>query len=212
MGYGQMKDLVIFGAGGHCRSALSIAASTRRWNVLAVIDVSKEKNPPGERIMGIPVFHISEWERDKIIDTEVFIAIGGNKERMSFARFLGSENITTLIHESAQVDESAIIDVGCLIGANAHIGPCTRVGAYTIINNGANLEHESTVGDYCHAGPGSVICGRVKLQKGVMIGANSTILPGLIVEDWTTLGAGSVLTKSIVKPGDSYVGVPAKKL
>ena len=57
----------------------------------------------------------------------------------------------------------------------------------------------------------SVILGRVSIGKNVYIGANSTILPDLIIGDNSIIGAGAVVTKSIPK-NEVWVGNPAHKL
>jgi acetyltransferase-like isoleucine patch superfamily enzyme len=49
-----------------------------------------------------------------------------------------------------------------------------------------------------------------KIGNKVYIGSNSTILPVSICDD-VVIGAGSVVTKNINKPG-TYVGNPAKFL
>jgi acetyltransferase-like isoleucine patch superfamily enzyme len=49
------------------------------------------------------------------------------------------------------------------------------------------------------------------IKKGARIGANSTILPGVVIGENAVVGAGSVVTRD-VKPGDVVVGNPAKRL
>ncbi len=49
------------------------------------------------------------------------------------------------------------------------------------------------------------------IKKGASIGANATILGGLIIGENALIGAGSVVTKN-VPPGELWVGNPAKKL
>ncbi len=51
----------------------------------------------------------------------------------------------------------------------------------------------------------------VTIENNVWIGANSTILPGVIIEKNSILGAGSVLTSN-VKTNEIWVGNPAKFL
>ena len=48
------------------------------------------------------------------------------------------------------------------------------------------------------------------IGNNVLIGSNSTVLPVSICDD-VIIGAGSVVTKNITKPG-VYVGNPAKKM
>lgn len=49
----------------------------------------------------------------------------------------------------------------------------------------------------------------IKIGNNVWIGANSIILPGVVVEDNVVIAAGSVVTKSL-DSGYIYGGVPAK--
>jgi len=48
------------------------------------------------------------------------------------------------------------------------------------------------------------------VEKGSSIGANSTILPSLVLGKNCRIGAGSVVTKD-VKPNTLVYGVPAKE-
>jgi len=48
------------------------------------------------------------------------------------------------------------------------------------------------------------------IEDDVIIGSNATILPVKIVSG-TVIGAGSVVTKDILKPG-KYAGNPARRL
>ena len=49
------------------------------------------------------------------------------------------------------------------------------------------------------------------IGEGAIVGANSTLLPGVVVGDGAIVGAGSVVTKD-VSPGDVVAGNPARFL
>lgn len=51
--------------------------------------------------------------------------------------------------------------------------------------------------------------GRIKIGKQCLIGADTTIMPGVEMQDNCVLGAGSILTTSMPK-GSVFAGVPAK--
>lgn len=51
----------------------------------------------------------------------------------------------------------------------------------------------------------------IEIKDNVWIGANVTILDGVIVESGCILAAGAVLTKS-TEPNGIYAGVPAKRI
>jgi maltose O-acetyltransferase len=67
------------------------------------------------------------------------------------------------------------------------------------------LAHDAST--FNHVGYSKI--GKVKIGDNVFIGANSTILPGVIIENNTIIGAGSVVTKDIPK-NSIAVGNPAK--
>lgn len=53
--------------------------------------------------------------------------------------------------------------------------------------------------------------GLVKIGNHVFVGAGSTILPNVVVEDNVVIGAGSVVSRNL-KANTVYAGVPAKPI
>ena len=68
--------------------------------------------------------------------------------------------------------------------------------------------HDAEIGDYVTIAPRAVLLGRVKIEENVFIGANSTILPGVVVARNSIIGAGAVVTKNVPE-GTIAKGVPA---
>lgn len=122
---------------------------------------------------------------------------------------------------------------GCKIGKNTFIGPFTEVQKDVIIGEDCKIQSHSficelvTIGNSCFIGHGVVFIndlfsygkpagGNKELWKStiignnVSIGSNVTILP-ITICDNVVIGAGSVVTKDIIKEG-VYVGNPAKKI
>ena len=122
---------------------------------------------------------------------------------------------------------------GCTIGANSFIGPFTEIQKSAVIGERCKVQSHSficelvTIGNDCFIGHGVMFVndlfsegkpagGNKDLWKethignNVSIGSNATILP-VIICDNVVIGAGSVVTKNITKPG-IYAGNPAKFL
>lgn len=84
-----------------------------------------------------------------------------------------------------------------------------RIGYHCIINTRAIIEHDAELGNFVHAGPGSVVGG------GATIGAESYLGMGALVRDHRTIGRsclvgmGAAVTMSFGE-GLMLVGVPAK--
>lgn len=123
---------------------------------------------------------------------------------------------------------------GCEIGDNCFIGPFVEIQKGAKIGNDTKVESHAfvcelvTIGDNCFISHGVMFIndrfkklGRpaytereywesTRIGNNVTIGSNATILPVKICDN-VIIGAGSVVTKDIDKPG-IYAGVPAKYL
>jgi len=120
---------------------------------------------------------------------------------------------------------------GCKIGDNCFIGPFVEIQKNVTIGKSTKVQSHAficelvTIGDECFIGHGVMFINDVFAKGGpargdvtlwkktkvgdrVSIGSNATILPVEIC-DGVVIGAGAVVTKSIVKPG-IYAGNPAK--
>ena len=121
----------------------------------------------------------------------------------------------------------------CTIGTDCFIGPFTEIQKGVVIGEGCRVQSHSficelvTIGKQCFIGHGVMFVndlfsdgkpagGNKDLWKAtsignnVSIGSNATILP-ISICDNVVIGAGSVVTKNITKPG-IYAGNPARFL
>ena len=114
---------------------------------------------------------------------------------------------------------SSVFDVEkILIGIDAY--PGLMKGCYITGRGGL------TIGDYTQIAPNVVIvtanhdiydtrkhiCSPVSIGKYCWIGASAKIMPGVILGDFTIVGAGTVVTKSFSEGYCLIAGIPAKKI
>jgi acetyltransferase-like isoleucine patch superfamily enzyme len=117
------------------------------------------------------------------------------------------------------------IDSNCFIGPFVEIQNSVKVGKRTKIQSHTFICSLVTIGDDCFIGHGVMFINDLfsdgnpamgdqtkwkstRIGNHVSIGSNATILPVSICDE-VVIGAGSVVTKDITKPG-IYAGNPAK--
>jgi acetyltransferase-like isoleucine patch superfamily enzyme len=122
----------------------------------------------------------------------------------------------------ALIRENSEIGDNVLIGTNAVLDGNCKLGSNISIQTGAYITAFTTVEDNVFIGPwvvtandkymvaGAKLIGPT-IKKGARIGANSTLLPGVVIGEGAVIGSGSVVTKD-VPPGKTVVGNPARVL
>lgn len=209
----MVNEVLIIGAGGHCRVVLSILRFYRNFNVIGIAD--RDSKNIGEEISGSVIKYL--WNDF----TEIYekgtrytvIAIGDNNERKEiFSRLssIGFE-IPTIIHPSAIIEKDAVLGNGCVICMGVKIGTQVTIGKNGIVYTGSIIDHEAKIGDHVFLAPGCNIAGRVTIGDSSFVGIGSTIKEKIIVGDKAVIGAGSVVISDI-SDNTTVAGVPAKTI
>ncbi|MGG9972109.1 acyltransferase [Ferruginibacter sp. SUN002] len=131
-----------------------------------------------------------------------------------FLNIGGNRNVYWPVHPTSKVYDAENI----IVGVDAY--PGTMGGCYITGRGGL------TIGDYTQIAPNVVIVtanhdvydsrkhilAPVKIGKYCWIGAGAKIMPGVVLGDWTVVGAGAVVTRSFEEGYCILGGVPAKKI
>lgn len=135
-----------------------------------------------------------------------------------YSRAKLGDNIKTghhyLVRENTQIGESTLIGSGVVIEDECKIGKNVSIQSNVYIPTGCIIEDEVFLG------PNAVLTNDKKMARGecklegvvikygARIGANVTILPGIVIGADAVIGAGSVVTKNVPEH-TIVVGVPA---
>jgi len=196
-----MKEITLFGAGGHSYAAVSLIKGLGKYKPVLIYD----DNPKEDNILGIPVL---DYKDEKIKTESVCVTIGDNEARKKIV-LAHDFNYPTFIHESASICPSALIGKGSLVLPQVVLDADVELGDFCIVNNNATVSHNVKVGNYVHIAIQAAISGGVSIEEGVLIGAGSVILPGIKIGKWAVVGAGSVVTKDVPDYAVVY-GNPAR--
>jgi len=142
------------------------------------------------------------------------------------------ENITPVIDSSAYIDEQASVIGDVHIGTDSSVWPFTvlrgdvnkiRIGNKTNIqdNSTVHVSHDSqfnpggfaaSIGNEVTVGH-QVIIHACTIRDRCLIGMGSLIMDGVVVEEDTIVGAGSLVTQNkILEGGYLWMGRPAKRV
>ncbi len=120
-----------------------------------------------------------------------------------------SLEFSTLIHPTVILGSNVHIGEGVIIDVQAAIAPNAYLGDFCCILRCASLGHDTQIGKYSLISVGVSIGGSTHIGEKCKIGMKATILERLSIEDWTVIGAGSLVNKDMPGGVVAY-GVPAK--
>jgi sugar O-acyltransferase (sialic acid O-acetyltransferase NeuD family) len=133
---------------------------------------------------------------------------GIRKAALAQARAAGFRDCQSVIHPSAILAKSAEFGSGAVINAGVIVAARCVLGQQIALNRGSNVGHNSQADDFVTFGPGSVICGGCRIERGAFIGAGAMILPNITLGANCVIGAGAVVIEDV--PANSVVvGNPA---
>ncbi|MDB5872702.1 MAG: sugar O-acyltransferase, sialic acid O-acetyltransferase NeuD family [Ramlibacter sp.] len=201
-----MSSLLIFGAGGHGRVVADAALAAGRWPSVSATDRDPARCT-GELLPGVALGPASMAASA----AAVHVAIGDAAARAREVGALPPGALASVVHPKASISPLARISPGCFVAAQAVVAPGASLGIAVIVNHGAVVDHDVSVGDFSHIAPLAVLGGGVQVGRRVLVGGGAGILPGLRVGDDVVIGAGAVVVEDLPEAG-VYAGVPARRL
>jgi sugar O-acyltransferase (sialic acid O-acetyltransferase NeuD family) len=205
--------LIIIGAGGHGQVVADIFLAQQKRGLSKVVlvgFVDDDLTLHHSAVLGLPVLGAIA-DLPSIAHEAVIVAIGHNLTRQKISRRLQrqGEQLATAVHPSAIIGSGVTIGPGSMIGAGVIINVGASIGAGVILNTGCTVEHHNRLDDYVHVAPGANLGGEVTVGRGVLVGIGATVMPQRQLGNWSTIGAGAVVTKD-VPDLVTAVGVPAQ--
>ena len=131
----------------------------------------------------------------------------------------------TKIWHFCHVQKNAVIGNDCVLGQNVNIGPGVVIGSGVKIQNNVSVFEGVTLGDGVFCGPSVVFTNDLypragkqpkrytptRVCEGASIGANATIVCGVMIGRYAMIAAGSVVTRDVADHA-LVMGVPARQV
>ncbi len=217
----MMYDLLLIGAGGHCRSCIDVIEQEGRFEIAGIVDKVESKaeveaetkveieaeveDKVKAEMLGYPIIGTDDdlpELRKKY--TYALVTVGQIKSpdiRIKlFKRLLelGFE-LPTIISPMAYVSRHAKIDQGTIIMHHALVNAGAHIGQNCIINTKALIEHDAVVEDHCHIATGAVVNGQVRVGEGSFLGSNAECMEGVVIGKRSVVGLGMSLSRDVLE-------------
>lgn len=200
------KVLAILGAGELGKQIANFALEDNHYSKVIFYDDFNV----GEGINGNTSDLVYDFNNN--LFDELIIGIGYNHLKVREEKYISLKDkikFGKIIHSTSWVDQSAAIGEGCVIYPKCVIDKNVIIKHNTILNLNCTIAHDTILGSSCFLAPSVSIAGFCSVENECFIGINVSIKDCISIAGQTTIGAGTVVVKNIIKKG-LYVGNPAK--
>jgi sugar O-acyltransferase (sialic acid O-acetyltransferase NeuD family) len=208
-----MKNIVLIGGGNQAHYTIDIIEKENKYNIIGIIDSVHEI---GSERFGYKILGRQEDLKNLITQYNIHggvISIGDNWSRyyvhQQIIKNIPNFVFVNAIHPSVIIGNTACIGIGVVIMAGCIINPKAKLGNFTFLATGAQIEHDNIIQDYASISAGSITGGFVTIGKFSAITLGVTIFDRVEIGENTVVGAGSLVTKSLPDHVLAY-GNPAK--
>jgi len=208
-----MKNIVIFGSGGHAKVILNeILELKNKYNFFGFVD-SLKKN--GTKIVSINKknFWVIDIKNIKNKNLYGIIGIGDNYLRYKNFKLFKNQfkyiKWETLISKNCIIKSNVKIGSGSVILANSFIGSGSKIEDHCIINSSNSIDHDNNFNSFSSTGPGVITGGNVRVKKFSHLGIGCVIKNNVAISENVVCGGKSFINKNC-KKNSVYFGIPSK--
>jgi len=191
-----LKEILILGAGGHCRSLIDVIELENKFKIAGIID---NELPVGNKVLNYEIIG-SDNDLEKLRKKYEYAVIGVGQIKTPKIRIKLFEMLKRLkfmlpviISPRAYVSKYAEIGEGTVVMHDVLINSNVKIGKNCIINTKALIEHDCIIEDNCHISTGAIVNGGVVVGEGSFIGSNAVTKETIKIPEKSFIKAGSVV-------------------
>jgi sugar O-acyltransferase (sialic acid O-acetyltransferase NeuD family) len=201
-----MREILLVGGGGHCRSCIDVLEATGVFRIAGVVQPTNE---PGETIFDYPVVGGDEDLPQLLQKTpRALVTVGQIRSAEARKRLFGllkeqGADFPIVISPFARVSPRASLSPGTIVMHGAIVNAGAEFGSNGIVNSQALIEHGARMGDHCHVATGAIVNGDCVVEEECFIGSGAVLREGITIGAGSVIGAGCVVTKNL--PAGSFM-------
>jgi sugar O-acyltransferase (sialic acid O-acetyltransferase NeuD family) len=191
-----VKEIILIGAGGHCKSVIDVIEQEGQFEIVGIID---KPELIGTNVLRYSVIgNDSDLENLAKIYTYALVTVGqiqSSELRIKLFSIATEAGFTlpSIISPRAYVSQYASIGKGTIVMHDALINAKAIIGKNCIINSKSLIEHDSVISDHCHISTNTTINGGVTIETGCFIGSSAVTRESITIRKNSFIKAGSVV-------------------
>jgi UDP-perosamine 4-acetyltransferase len=208
------QKFIVLGAGGHAKVLIDTLQASGT-TVHAILDNDSARH--GTKLLDVPVLG-SDDLLSQFAPSDVALVNGVGSVDLPERRIAlylklkqAGYRFASVLHPSAVVSRHARLGEGVQVLAGAVIQADASIGANSLINTGARVDHDCVIDEHVHIAPGAVLSGGVAVGTRSHIGVGATVIQRVCIGKCCLIAAGAVVV-SDVADDCRMAGVPAKVL
>jgi sugar O-acyltransferase (sialic acid O-acetyltransferase NeuD family) len=185
-----VKEILLIGGGGHCKSVIDVIEQEGQFQIVGIIDKTELF---GTNVLGYPVIG-NDLDLKNLAKKYAYalITIGQIKSPNQRIKLFDLAKkagfiIPSILSPRAYISKHAFIGDGTVVMHDALINAKATIGNNCIINSKALIEHDSVILEHCHISTNATINGGVVVESGCFIGS------GVITKESITIGKNSFI-------------------
>jgi sugar O-acyltransferase (sialic acid O-acetyltransferase NeuD family) len=192
-----MKEIVLIGGGGHCKSVIDVIEQEGRFKIAGIVDIPELLNT---NVLGYPIIG-NDTNLSTLAKQYQYALVTVGQIKSPVLRIKLFELATkagfvlpNIISPRAYISKYAKINQGSIVMHDALINTNVQIGSNCIINSKVLIEHDTIIKDHCHISTGSIINGGVVVESGCFIGSGAITKELITVKNNSFIKAGSLVT------------------
>ena len=191
-----MKNIILIGGGGHCKSVIDVIEKEKKYKIAGIID---KPELLGAKVLGYKVIG-SDLNLDTLVKKSKYalVTIGhikSSKARIRLFKLAKKAGfiLPTIISPTSYISKYSKIGEGTIVMHHAIVNANTFIGNNCIINSKALIEHDCSILNHCHISTNSTINGGVKIGSKCFIGSNVTTKENIKIKENSFIKAGTLI-------------------
>lgn len=208
-----MEKIILCGCGGHAKGIVAEIELQKMFHIVGFTDMTVSAEFMGYPVLGddaaLPDIYSKGVKKAFI----TFGSIGDVTARRKLYEKLKKIGfiLPNILSTGCNIGKNVVFGEGIFVGKNAVVNSCSTIGDMAIINSACVIEHDCSVGAFCHIAPNTTLCGGVSVGTDSHIGAGATVIQNISICNNVIIGAGSVVVKNFTSPCIAF-GNPCKEV